>query len=105
MVIAQLKKEEAFVSVLEKQALSQVNPGLVKMRPQLPQPDSGMDVRISEGLLDVGNRVPNDAPIFPAQSPDFGSEVIVQLDLFQSKKLGLKRPLTRVTLPSSLRFA
>ena len=64
-----------------------------------------MDMRISKSFLNVGNGASNDAAVFFAKSFDFTPKVVIQFDLFQLKKLGLNRPLTRVTLPSALRLA
>ena len=64
-----------------------------------------MNVRISKGFLNVSDGTADDASFFFTQTFDFAPEVIVQFDVFQSKKLGLNRPLTRVTLSSALRLA
>lgn len=58
-----------------------------------------MRMRISKSFLNIGDGASYNATVFFTQSFDFKPEVIVQFDLFQSKKLGLNRPLTRVTLP------
>ena len=62
-------------------------------------------MRIAKRFLNVGNGISDDAAVLLAQSLNFNPEVLIQLDLFQSKKFGLNRPLTRVTLPCALRWA
>jgi hypothetical protein len=62
-------------------------------------------MRIAESFLNIREGMSDDAAIFLPQGFDFSPEVGIELDLFQSKRLGLNRPLTRVIFPAAMRLA
>jgi hypothetical protein len=99
-----LKKNRASVSVLEKEAFSQVGSGFVQSRPQFAHANARVNMRVAKAPLNLGDGMANQVPLLLIQGFDFGAEVLVQLDVFQSRQFSSNRPFMRVILPAVLRL-